>query len=370
MQRAGRAERVDHRSHQARGLENLPTTREWHGQGGVRAKVRNQEIRALNYELGELKFRRDWHIRQATLQATEEYFSELKRRKMEAQIAADIRQKIDTLLGVPGTTLDALRVALLPLGVTMLEDYKDRFAWRVKGEAVVELQIGERYTRASLLERGLLLKKPNKKSFSSLGQTQQERLKVDDDELADALRTLLKLAELLSVGVQNILIAFLNLVLQILGVDFRIQLFQRSSNGPPQAQLEGTGAGDADTKKNLVRDVIELTRKVQIVVKPVPDRARLERAREERKSVFQEERGARTDTVMATKPAAKAEAEQKQKVLAKRRRQLEREMQELELQLLSKEEREAALLAELADEQQEFIGGEREHPHPHERPKS
>lgn len=369
LQRAGRAERVDHRSHQARGLEILPMTREWHGPDGVRARVRNQEIRALNYELGELKFKRDWHVRQDTHKAAEVYFSQLKRKKMEAQTAADIRQKIDTMLAALGTTLDALRVELRPLGVTMLEDYKDRFSWRIKGEIVVELQLGERYTRASLLERGLLLKEPNKKPLGFLDQTQQERPKLDDDELADALRTLLKLAELLSLGGQNILIAFLNLVLQILRVDFRIHMCQLRSSDPARAQLEGTGAGDADTKKRLLLDVNELTKKVQMVVNPAPNRARLERAREEQKKVFEEEKRARMAKVMATTPPAKREAEQKHRDLAKRRLQLEQEIQELVLQLLSTEEREVELEEYLAVEQQELVDDQRTDTRQYERPK-
>lgn len=366
LERAGHSTRIDHRSHEARGLSNLPTVKQGNGPKRQQRMAKNAEIRHINATLPTLKKAR---AKARAAELASRFIKPIPTTRKEDPMAPELHQKItariDALLAQQGTTLDTLRVQLRPLGVTMLEDRHDDFYWKVNNQYLPEIELGQQYTKPALLNRGLLLEEPKK----PLGfATQVEAHKPDqqaDDDLAIALRTLLDLSRLLSAGAQNLLIHFLNFVLNLLGIDYQIQLRQAEISQHPHARILGTGMGTPESKKNALEGVVELTKKVELVVKPDLYKARLERATQELELVRAEEQDALA-ILFNTSGTSRAEPERVHKELMARRARLQGEVAELQLCELTKDDREQALNEHLVELREGLIDGiQDQHGHKH-----
>ena len=349
LERAGHSTRIDHRSHEARGLSDLPTVKQGNGPKRQQRMTQNAEIRHINATLPALKKAR---AKARAAELASRFIKTIPPPRKDVPMAPELTQKItarvDALLAQPGTTLGTLRVELWPLGVTMLEDRHDDFYWKVNNQYLPEIELGQQYTRSALLDRGLLLEEPKK----PLGfATQVEKHKPDqqvDDDLANALRTLLDLSRLLSAGAQNLLIQFLNFVLNLLGIDYQIQLRQAEISQHTHAQIVGTGMGAPERKKDALDGVVELTKKVQLVVNPDLNKARLARAIQELEQVRAEEQKALAVKVNSSW-ANKEGPERIHEKFKERRVRLQEEVAELQQGELPQEQREQALNEHLGE---------------------
>src|SRR5690349_7161545 len=76
--------------------------------------------------------------------------------KMPQELLPEIRRKIDQIIR-PGLTLIELHESLLLLKVEDIEDRGDRLTWTIDGREVKETELGNTYTRAALIKRGLVV---------------------------------------------------------------------------------------------------------------------------------------------------------------------------------------------------------------------
>ncbi len=75
---------------------------------------------------------------------------------MQKELADEIRQKIDAVIGA-GPTISELHEALLHQKVEDIEDLHVRLAWTIDGSSVAEIELGKDYTRQALIDRGLVI---------------------------------------------------------------------------------------------------------------------------------------------------------------------------------------------------------------------
>lgn len=245
LERAGHTVRVSHLSHRDRGLSDLllPTVKQGNGPSAARRRAKNAEIRHINATLPVLKKERARaHAAELAARFIKPTPPLRKDAHMTPETAQKITARIDSLLAKPGTTLENLRVQLRPLGVIAVEDRGDDFYWNVEGKSTAEKDLGQQYTRAALLARGLLLEEP-KSPLGFLSEAEYHKpSNFEDEDLYKALQALGSAIQNLGVGVRNLFAKLINLILRALKIDYRLEM----KEGVPV--ISGNGEGPPDGK--------------------------------------------------------------------------------------------------------------------------